>query len=81
MRTYIVKKGDTLTAIAAAHKTSVQTLVDLNKIKNSNMIYAGQVLKIPEVKTASYNELGQAVKECAEEIQKLPSFARVMELI
>ena len=42
---YIVKKGDTLTAIARAFGTTVQALVDKNGIKNPNLIYIGQQIK------------------------------------
>lgn len=43
---YVVKAGDTLTKIAAKFKTSVSNLVKLNNIKNANLIYPGQKLKI-----------------------------------
>ncbi|WP_329032271.1 LysM peptidoglycan-binding domain-containing protein [Streptomyces sp. NBC_01725] len=45
--TYKVKDGDTLGEIAEAHKTTVKILADLNGIKDSNKIDAGQVLKLP----------------------------------
>ena len=44
---YTVVKGDTLSKIAARYGTSVQVLVDLNHIKNRNLIRVGQVLLIP----------------------------------
>ncbi|MFJ2568981.1 peptidoglycan-binding protein [Streptomyces halstedii] len=44
--TYTVKKGDTLTAIAAAHKTTVVALVKLNSLKNPNELSIGQKLKV-----------------------------------
>lgn len=44
---YTVKKGDTLSRIAAAHRTSTQTLKFLNNIKNANLIQIGQKIKIP----------------------------------
>ena len=44
--TYTVKSGDTLSAIAKKYNTSVDSLVSLNNIKNKNLIYVGQVLKI-----------------------------------
>lgn len=43
---YTVKKGDTLSAIAARYGTTYQHLADLNKISNPNLIYVGQVIKI-----------------------------------
>lgn len=44
--TYVVKKGDTLSAIAAKYKTSVSKLVKDNSIKNPDLIYPGQKIKI-----------------------------------
>lgn len=44
--TYTVKKGDTLSGIAKKYKTTVSHLGTLNKIKDFNKIYVGQVLKI-----------------------------------
>lgn len=47
--TYIIKKGDTLTSIARKHNTTVNKLVELNNIKNPDLIYANQILKIKQV--------------------------------
>lgn len=44
---YKVKVGDTLSAIARKHGTTVATLVKLNKIKNANLIRVGQSIKLP----------------------------------
>ena len=46
-KTYTVKAGDTLSAIARAKKTTVQVLVDLNKIPNPDIINVGQKIKYP----------------------------------
>lgn len=43
---YKVKKGDTLTKIAKRYGTSVEKLAKDNKLKNPNIIYRGQLLKI-----------------------------------
>lgn len=43
---YTVKKGDTLTAIAAKYKTTVAKIVKDNKIKNPDLIIVGQKIKI-----------------------------------
>lgn len=43
---YTVKSGDTLSAIARKYKTSVTDLVILNCIKNPNLIYVNQKLRI-----------------------------------
>ena len=43
---YTVQSGDTLSEIAVKYGTTVDNLVKLNNIKNKNLIYVGQVLKI-----------------------------------
>ena len=43
---YTVKKGDTLTKIAKKYNTTVNQLVKLNNIKNPNLIYPNQKIKI-----------------------------------
>lgn len=45
-KTYRVKWGDTLSEIAKKYHTTVEHLVDLNKIKNKNLIYAGEMILI-----------------------------------
>ena len=45
---YKIKKGDNLTKIAKANNTTVQELLKANpQIKNPNLIYTGNTLKIP----------------------------------
>ena len=44
--TYVVKKGDTLSGIAAANGTTYQKLAEINGIKNPNLIYVGQTIKL-----------------------------------
>ena len=44
--TYSVKRGDTLSSIAARYGTTVSKLVKDNNIKNPNLIYPGQIIKI-----------------------------------
>lgn len=43
---YFVKKGDNLTKIAKRYGTSVNQLVKWNGIKNPNLIYVGQKLRV-----------------------------------
>ena len=43
---YTVKAGDTLWAIAQKYNTTVDALVRLNGIKNANLIFPGQKIKI-----------------------------------
>jgi lysozyme len=44
--TYTVVKGDTLSGIAAKYGTTYQQLAAINGIKNPNLIYPGQVIKL-----------------------------------
>ena len=44
--TYTVKRGDTLSQIAAKYGTTVKAIAAENGIKNVNLIYVGQKLKI-----------------------------------
>lgn len=47
-KTYTVVAGDTLSAIAKKYNTTVDKIAKLNNIKNVNLIYIGQVFKIPK---------------------------------
>ena len=44
---YTVKKGDTLSGIAAKYGTTYQELAKYNGIQNPNLIHVGQKIKIP----------------------------------
>lgn len=46
-KTHKVVKGETLSGIAKKYGTTVDTLVKLNGIKNKNLIYVGQIIKLP----------------------------------
>jgi LysM repeat protein len=45
--THVVKRGEYLKIIAARYGTTVSVIVQLNRIKNPNLIYPGQRLKVP----------------------------------
>lgn len=47
VKIYKVMKGDTLNKIAKVNQTKVATLVKLNQIKNPNLIFVGQIIKLP----------------------------------
>lgn len=51
-----VKKGDTLSKIAIKYNTSINEIAAFNNIKNPNLIYVGEKLKIYYSK---YNEIGE----------------------
>lgn len=42
-----VRRGDTLSKLAIEYKTTINEIVELNKIKNRNLIYIGEILEIP----------------------------------
>jgi LysM repeat protein len=44
VRYHKVKKGETLSAIARKHGTTVQTLCNLNRISSSVRLHPGQIL-------------------------------------
>lgn len=46
-KSYTVKSGDTLSAIASRFGTTTRILMDLNSISNANLIKIGQILKLP----------------------------------
>ncbi|EPA0858215.1 LysM peptidoglycan-binding domain-containing protein [Enterococcus hirae] len=51
--THIVQYGETLSSIATQYGTTYQALASLNGLSNPNMIYAGQVLKVSGVASAT----------------------------
>lgn len=46
---YIVKRGNTLTQIARQYEVTVESIVRLNEISNPNLIFAGEILRIPTI--------------------------------
>lgn len=46
--TYVVKAGDNLTSIGNKYGVTWKVLADVNNIKNPNLIYPGDVIKIPK---------------------------------
>lgn len=48
---YTVRRGDTLWGISKKFGTSINSIVALNGIKNPNLIYAGEVFKIPSARS------------------------------
>lgn len=61
-RVYIVKRGDTLAAIATKYHTTVKHLATLNKIKNANVIRVGQQIRIDQAKPVAKSATIYTVK-------------------
>ena len=55
---HVVRRGETLTAIASRYGTTPQAIVRLNGLANANRIYAGQRLKIPGASSPATNTAG-----------------------
>lgn len=64
---YNVKRGETLTKIAAENNTDVQTLVALNKIKDADKISVDQEIMLPKKKVANIDRMLWATKYNAED--------------
>ncbi|NLA06967.1 MAG: LysM peptidoglycan-binding domain-containing protein, partial [Firmicutes bacterium] len=45
--TYTVQPGDSIWSIARRFGTTVDAIVSANKIRNPDLIYPGEVIKIP----------------------------------
>ena len=59
---YTVKKGDTLSQIAAKYGTTYQAIAAFNGIKNPNVIRVGQKIKIPASTAPAALKKGDRVK-------------------
>lgn len=60
--THTVVAGETLSAIAARYKTTVQAIADLNKIVNADVIRVGQKLQIPGTTSAAQKPTATELK-------------------
>lgn len=51
MQAYVIKPGDTLSQISQQFQVPIFMLADINDIDNINLLYAGQVILIPQMYT------------------------------
>lgn len=81
--TYRVAAGDTLTEIAQRYGTTVNALVSANKIKDPDLIQIGQRLTIPVNSTTEkdYSKIGKQVEKCLADVENLPSFKALLEML
>lgn len=63
LRRYVVQYGDTLSGIAARFGTTTRELARLNNVVNPNLIFAGQVLRIPTADGDMNEGVQQPVRE------------------
>jgi len=52
---YTIKPGDTLSALAKKHNTTVALLATANDIKNPDKIYAGHTIWVPDSAPISWD--------------------------
>jgi len=83
---YTVRSGDTLSAIAQRHQTTLSSLMRLNPdIENPDRIFPGQLLKLPAANDEGFSncEVGAVAQEpsCSEEIVEVVHVTGADELI
>lgn len=90
MTTYKIQSGDNLTKIAEKFGTTVSAIQKANptKIKNVNLIVAGDTINIPTTsestntsKGKDYTAIGKQVEICLKDIEKLESFKKLNTMI
>ena len=85
---YTIKKGDTLSEIAKRYNTNVKELASINNIKDVNLIYAGNTLKIPKNKQENYitykikkgDTLTKIAKKYNTTVKKLAEFNNIKDV-
>lgn len=83
---YTVRSGDTLSAIAQRHHTTLTRLMRLNPgIENPDRIFPGQLLKLPAANDGGFSnsEVGTVAQEpsCSEEIVEVVHVTGTDELV
>jgi membrane-bound lytic murein transglycosylase D len=76
--TYVVRRGDSIERIAASFNVDPQQLLSENRIRNRNLIYAGQALRIPG---AAARETGPEAVLAAADVVVDPIPERRRELV
>jgi N-acetylmuramoyl-L-alanine amidase len=81
---YEVRRGDTLSEIAARHGTSVRALAEANGLANPDRIYAGQTLRLTPAGTArapaplSRAQVGDLIERVSREYGWSPAFVKAV---
>ncbi|MCQ4116838.1 LysM peptidoglycan-binding domain-containing protein [Ligilactobacillus sp. MP3] len=74
--TVTVKSGDTVSKLAKDYNTTVDAIVNTNKLSNANLIFVGQKLEIGETTQADNNQQaaqGQQSQQAAQSQQVAPA--------
>lgn len=67
---YMVKRGDSLSSIASMFNTSINEILKYNDIKNPDLIYVNQLIKIPESSAQIYTiKRGDSLNKIAARFQ------------
>ncbi|MBR6765852.1 MAG: LysM peptidoglycan-binding domain-containing protein [Clostridia bacterium] len=70
---YIVTQGDTLFGIALKFNVPLQTLIEINNLKNPDLITVGQVIEIPV--SEEFNQIAELVKRQCSNSEAVPAMA------
>ena len=58
---FVVKRGDTLSQIATLYNTTYQYLAKINNIQNPNLIFTGQIIKVPNKFSGNVNDTSHSI--------------------
>ncbi|WPQ67481.1 LysM peptidoglycan-binding domain-containing protein [Weissella paramesenteroides] len=75
--TYTVKSGDTLSSIAANHNTTVDRILNVNKIADANMIFVGEQFELDDQAAATTQAVTPASSAVATQQSAATSVASV----
>ena len=70
---YIVTQGDTLFGIALKFNVPLQTLIEINNLKNPDLITVGQVIEIPV--SEEFYQIAELVKRQCSNSEAVPAMA------
>lgn len=78
--THRIKKGETLSSIAKQYNTTVSEIMRINSavIQDADKIQAGWDIKIPPSSGESFQ---QVINNVLKDIENLPSFKKLMEML
>ena len=72
--TVTVKSGDTVSKLAKDYNTTVDAIVNTNKLSNANLIFVGQKLEIGEATQADNNQQAAQGQQSQQSQQVTPNY-------